>query len=110
MRTGRRPAELSPLAAAPTFVIVSTAYVVPPEKWNRAPYVEIVLGYDHTADSPRQIFATRDETIIERALAAECTERRFTADAGGMLEGTRHAYRLILALTPVGNLFARAAS
>ena len=101
MAVDHRPGALALPGGVQSFVIVSTAYVVSPPKWGRAPYYEIVAGYDHSPDSARQVFATRDERLVERALAAEGRDERFALRAAGTLEGSRHAIRVLTALDPV---------
>lgn len=61
---------------APTFVIVSTAYVVPPPRFAESPYLEIVAGQSHDADAPRLTVITRDAALAARALDLEGSEHR----------------------------------
>jgi len=74
-------ASASPVGE-PSFVIVSTAYVVPPAKWGQAPYFEIVLAFDHAdAAHLHEVYVSRDEALYRRALSAEGFPQRFTRRA-----------------------------
>jgi hypothetical protein len=97
----RRALPPAPAGRGPTFVVVATAYVVPPPAWNRPPYVEVVVGYDHDPAHARQTFATRDAAIADAAIAAEGTDTRFALRAAGALDGARTVVRQLVALEVV---------
>jgi hypothetical protein len=84
-----------------SYVVVSTAHVVPPARVHRAPFCEIVLAADQSPDARCYVFATRDPKIIDRALAAEGYDTRFSITAGGVLEGLRREYRVLRSLVPL---------
>lgn len=84
-----------------SYVVVSTAHVVPQARTHRAPFCEIVLAADQSRDARHYVFATRDPKIIERALAAEGFETRFTIEAAGVLQGLKREYRVLVNLQRV---------
>jgi hypothetical protein len=84
-----------------TFVVVSTAYVVPPRRVHREPFTEIVLAADQSPDAARYVYATRDPLIEQRAIEAEGHDTRFHILSKGTLEGLKREYRALVSLEPV---------
>jgi hypothetical protein len=62
--------------ASRTFVIVSTHWVVPPQRFRERPYDEIVAGQSHDQDAARVTLITRDPALIDQVLQLEGSDQR----------------------------------
>ena len=78
-----------------SYLIIATAYVVPPPRSNDRPYFEIIVAPDRARYAPRVVLRTENPTLYAQALDAEGTEKRF---AIGSLPRRRSATRLELEL------------
>src|SRR5215831_12018501 len=87
--------------ATRSYVIVATAYVTPARHLGRDPYFEIVAAADLDPSSARYAFATRDETIIARAVAAEGTDQRFALTWRGVIPAPKRDYLHLATLEAV---------
>jgi len=94
-----RPTSTTPGPAADpavrSYVIIATAYVVPPPRSDAAPYFEIIAAPDHAKYAPRVVLRTTDPTLYARALDAEGTDARFLLSWRSFRVASRSALELL---------------
>jgi len=72
------PKPVPAAMAAPTFLILATAYVTPLPRSGDRPYYEIIVAEDRAKYAVRRVLQTRDPLLFAQLLEAEGTDVRFT--------------------------------